>query len=180
VRLPSLLLVLILLPALAYADQLDDAKVAHKHGNNRAAALLVQPLADRGNAEAQDYLGMMHEVGWGFSPDGVEAMKWYRKSAEQGNADAQFRIGQMYEFGERGIKQDYPEAFKWYGKAADQGNADALYNIGRMHELGRGVKEDLAEAIKWWRKAAEHGNTQARDMIDKLDGNPPASSFIKK
>ena len=44
------------------------------------------PLAEKGNAEAQVYLGVTYELGKGVPQDYQLAVKWYRRSAQQGNA----------------------------------------------------------------------------------------------
>jgi TPR repeat protein len=53
--------------------------------------------ADRGNAEAQGFLGgIFHDGGGGVTPDYKEAVKWYRLAADQGNAEAQMDLGKAY------------------------------------------------------------------------------------
>ena len=39
---------------------------------------------ERGNANAQNDLGVAYAKGLGISENDVEALKWYRKAAEQG------------------------------------------------------------------------------------------------
>ena len=95
-------------------------------------------LAERGNAKAQNNLGLMHYKGDGVLQDYNEAAKWYRLAAEQGNAKAQCVLGVMYYKGD-GVPQDYKEAVKWLRLAAEQGNAKAQYNLGRMYYTGEGV-----------------------------------------
>lgn len=102
--------------------------------------------ADKGDANAQYILGVLHEerpVIWpamlvfifpgllhrfenveGVARDDAMAVFWYRKAAEQGHAAAQFRLGQMFAAG-RCVKEDELASVRWYQKAARQGNADA-------------------------------------------------------
>ena len=49
---------------------------------------LIQPLALKGRAEAQFYLGAMYEHGIDVTLDRVKALEWYRKAAEQRYTDA--------------------------------------------------------------------------------------------
>jgi hypothetical protein len=49
----------------------------------------LQAKAEKGDAEAQFYLGVMYENGNGVLKDYTEAVKWYRKAADQGAAAAQ-------------------------------------------------------------------------------------------
>ncbi len=121
-------------------------------------------LADKGNADAQAYLGWCYDAGQDVPQDYAEAVKWYRKAAEQGNASAQHNLGVCYYNGQ-GVAQDYAEAAKWYRKAAEQGNADTQYNLGCFYSEGQGVAKDEAEAAKWYRKAAEQGNASAQHNL---------------
>ena len=88
--------------------------------------------AEQGDPEAQYYLGLMYNKGFGLKQDYTEAMNWYLKAAEQDNKDALCSLANMYLEGE-GVKQDYFKAFEWYQKAAEQGNADAQLNLGYMY-----------------------------------------------
>jgi hypothetical protein len=113
-------------------------------------------LAEQGDAEAQNELGLKYEHGRGVPQDDAEAAKWYPSAAEQGFAMAESNIGTMYIYG-RGVPQDFGEAMRWYDKAADQGLALAQFNIGTMYLNGKGVPQDYAEAVRWYRKAADQG-----------------------
>ena len=44
--------------------------------------------AERGDAEAQYWLGRCYYFGEGVAWDRAEAVKWFRKAAEQGDASA--------------------------------------------------------------------------------------------
>ena len=61
-------------------------------GRRYATALrLYRPLAEQGNADAQQALGLIYAKGDGVTQDNAEAVKWFRKAAEQGNGSAQSR-----------------------------------------------------------------------------------------
>ena len=76
--------------------------------------------AERGNAQAQNNLGLMYETGRGVRQDDAEAVRWYRQAAEQGYAEAQYNLGAMYDSG-RGVRQDLHLSKEWFGKACDGG-----------------------------------------------------------
>ena len=126
--------------------------------------------AEKGDAKAQNLLGLMYSLGKGVQQDKVEAAKWYQKAAEQGLAEAQNNLGDMYYYG-RGVQKDYTEAAKWFRKAADQGNPYAQYSLGWMYLKGEGVPEDDAEAVKWFRKAADQGYAEAQYMLGQMYWN---------
>ena len=62
----------------------------------------MKARAEKGDAEAQFFLGSVYQTGNGVPKDEVEAVKWYRKAADQGNASAQANLGACYEEG-RGV-----------------------------------------------------------------------------
>ena len=90
------------------------------------------PLAEQGNALAQNRLGVMYEYLRGVPQNYAEAVKWYRKAAEQGLASAQSNLGTMYRNGQ-GVPENDAEAIKWYRRAAKQGFAEAQHNLGNRH-----------------------------------------------
>src|SRR5215470_9401223 len=75
---------------------------------------IVRPLADQGDARAENQLGNMYFIGSDVPQDCAEAVNWYRKAAEQGYALAQFHLGLMYDEGGQGVPEDRAEAVNWY------------------------------------------------------------------
>lgn len=64
-----------------------------------------RPLAEQGNAAAQNNLGMPHFRG---------------EAAAQGSVDAQLTLGVGYE-NSQGVPQDFVQAHQWYNLAAANG-----------------------------------------------------------
>ena len=91
-------------------------------------------LADQGDVDAQNNLGVMYDNGNGVPENDAEAVKWFRKAADQGYAKAQYNLGLIYFKGE-GVPKNDTEAVKWFRKAADQGH-DSLYEVFRR-QCGR-------------------------------------------
>ena len=89
----------------------------------------LRQAAERGDAEAQNNLGVSYDHGDGIAKDDAEAVRWYRLAAEQGHAKAQNNLGTMYKFGV-GVPKDAVAAVRWYRLAAEQGHAKAQYNLG--------------------------------------------------
>jgi hypothetical protein len=130
----------------------------------------TEEAAERGEAWAQNNLGVMYENGKGVTRDDKEAVRWYTKAAEQGNAVAQNNLGVMYANG-KGVTRDDKEAVRWYTKAAEQGNAMAQKNLGWMYANGKGVLQNYVEAYKWYDLASVQGDEsamQARDYLIKI------------
>ena len=104
------LLLLVTFPACS--QNIDDAKEAYDRGDYEAALQTLRPLAEKGDASAQNNLGFMYDEGQGVPQDYGEALKWYRKASEQGHAYAQYNLGFMYQKGQ-GVPQDYVLSVKW-------------------------------------------------------------------
>ena len=83
-----------------------------------------QRAAEQGDRDAQYYLGICHDFGYGVPQNHREAVIWYRKAAERGVVMAQYNLAYCYEFGE-GVEQDWEKAREWYAKAAAQGDEKA-------------------------------------------------------
>jgi TPR repeat protein len=156
---------------------------AYDAGDYETALQELRPLADQGNATAQNReaaeqgnvaaqlsLGFMHAFGNGAIQDYTEAASWFRLAAEQGDAGAQSFLGTLYANG-NGVIQDYTEAASWFRLAAEQGDARAQTNLGLMYNLGNGVIQDYAEAVDWYRKAAEQGHARAQNNLGLMYGN---------
>jgi len=82
-----------------------------------AVSHIFIPLAERGVAAAQSYLGFMFETGRGVPQNYTEAAMWYRRAAEQGDSSAQYSLGLLYDKG-FGVPRDIIEANKWLNLSA--------------------------------------------------------------
>ena len=79
-----------------FLDCVDQLEIgcAYFDKEDYASALGVfRPLADAGNAAAQNNLGVLYETGTGLQKDDAVAIMWYRRGAEQGHAVAQYNLG---------------------------------------------------------------------------------------
>lgn len=141
---------------------------AYRYGNFALALKELKPLAEKGDAKAQWYLGNMYSDGNGVPQSHKKAASLYRKSAEQGNAAAQYSFGVMCERG-IGVPKSAKQAASWYHKAAELGYAEAQYVLGTMYENGRGaVRKDLVQAYKWFSLAAAAGFEMAEENIAEI------------
>jgi TPR repeat protein len=145
---------------------LDEAKAAYKNKNYEIALQEFLPLAQKGDAVAQFYIGLMLDAGDGVTADYQKALEWYGKAAAQGYIPAQANLGVLYE---SGVDQNYKMAEFWYLKAAEQGDAASQANLGALYYIGRGaVKRDHSKAAHWYAKAAEQGNPVAQNGLSNM------------
>jgi len=89
---------------------------AFNRADYASASRVFIPLAERGTATAQAYLGFMFETGRGVPQNYTEAAHWYRRAAEQGDSLAQYSLGLLYDKGQ-GVPRDVVEASKWLNLA---------------------------------------------------------------
>ena len=162
----ALVLSIVGLAAPAWAD-FEAGMDAYDRGDYATALHEWRPLAEQGNADAQNNLGAMYDDGHGVPQDYGQARQWYEKAAAQGYAIAQFNLGWLYDNGQ-GVPQDYGQARLWYEKAAAQGYANAQSNLAVLYDDGDGVPQDFVQAHKWYSLAAANGHENAATARDGL------------
>jgi len=146
-----MLAVILLVIGAGCADHLQEGIAAYKAKNYAVALKELQPLADKGEAEAQLYMGVMYDNGEGVQVDYRQAVLWYRKAADQGNANAQYNLGMMYANGLY-VPQDWVQALEWFNLAALIGGDDAFVTAAKQAEAKmtpEQVNQAWALSNKW-------------------------------
>lgn len=85
--------------------------------------------AKQGDAQAQRFLAVMYDSGYGVIEDEKNAVKWFKLSAQQGDAGAQYTLGLKYFHGSGGLKQNKIKAYEWWRKSAKKGNKKAQMSL---------------------------------------------------
>lgn len=150
----------------ARAGPIEDGEAAYDRGDYAAALKIWQPLGERADPRAENWLGVLYHNGDGVTQDDRTAAAWYRRAAEHGFVVAQFNLAAEYVEG-RGVPQDDAEAAHWFGEAARRGYAPAERELGTLYHEGRGVARDPEAALKWWRAAAAAGDAAAARAIQE-------------
>ena len=132
----------------AAAGPLEDGKAAYHEKDYGKAAELWRPLAEKGDAAAQHFLGTLYAEGKGVERNDATAFLWFQRAANQGNADAQYNVGASFAAG-TGVAKSDAAAAKWFQRAANQGMVFAQLNLGLLYAAGVGVPQDNVEALKW-------------------------------
>lgn len=133
----------------------------------------LQERAEKGDCNAQSYLGHLYLSGKGVEQDFAKARYWYQRVIDQPGADAKIIahanlvMGVLYNNG-KGGKQCHITAVKCFQNAAEQGYTDANINIGLMYAKGLGVKKDYRMALYWWQLAEEKGHPTAGAYVREL------------
>jgi len=69
-------------------------------------------MADKGDAAAENAMGLRYATGDGVPLSEREAVRWFTRAAEHGNVSAQSKLGSIY-FSGRGVPQDANQAYFW-------------------------------------------------------------------
>lgn len=135
-----------------FAGPKEDGWAAFDHGDYQSALKYWRPLAEKGNANLSNNIGVMYRDGLGVAVDGKEAVKWFQGAARKGFAQAQNNLGAMYLHG-NGVQRSPEEAVKWFRLAAKKGLDMAQHNLGEMYHEGLGVATDNVKALMWYELA---------------------------
>ncbi|OYV06786.1 MAG: hypothetical protein CFE26_04410 [Verrucomicrobiales bacterium VVV1] len=109
--------------------------------------------ADRGNADAMDFVGSAYLRGAFVERNPVVAFGYF-KAAEAESPQAAFNLGQCY-FGAQGTEQDIPKALECWKKAAAAGHGRAAACVAMACFSGEGIAPDPAQARSLAERAAE-------------------------
>lgn len=128
----------------AAGADLFDGLTAMKASRFEEAREIFLPLAQGGNADAEELIGVMYAMGLGVERDDERAFDWYLRASLKGHPGAQSGIGWYYEVG-RGIPApDLPRAYAWYTLSAIGGDPDAAISMNEV--VKKMTPEQIAKA----------------------------------
>jgi uncharacterized protein len=162
------ILILILISAPVYGDDFQDGLDAYKNQDMETAREKFSPLAKKGDAVAQYYLGTM------YSFSSTERMKWLTLSANQGYAKAMVRLAWHHQI------DNCEEALKWMNLATKQDSGDAYDELGVWYIHGTCVPQNYNEGIRLYHLAAEKGVSNAQGNLGMLylSGNGVPQDYV--
>ena len=124
------------------------------HANEADTFNAMVALADKGDAEAQYHVGMMHNNGIGTQQDPKQAFEWFQKSTASNDPLGAYKLGCYYAGQFAGVvPTDSNEALKYKLIAAKAGYALAQHDVALLYDQ-QGNPE---EALKWWKMAGDQG-----------------------
>jgi len=130
----------------ALSAPMEDGQAAYNAGDYKTALDLWRPLAEQGDARAQNNLGVMYENGKGVPQNIAEAVKWYRLAAGQGYAGAQNNLGLIYAIG-RGIRRDPIRAYMWFSLAAASLSGEVGATVAQSRDVFASAMTSRAIAL---------------------------------
>lgn len=145
-------------------QSMDIARHAYNQGDYQKAREIWQVKADKGNPEAQSWLGSLYANGDGVEANDAYALAWYEKAAEQGHPMAQANVGAMYYMGQ-GTEKNIEKAIQWLSAAAENNDVNGLFNLAVLHTKGEDVDENTEYAAELYRKAAEQGHYPSQSRL---------------
>ncbi|CAJ0786108.1 hypothetical protein R77555_01426 [Ralstonia mannitolilytica] len=118
------------------------------------ALQLLRQSADKGDAAAAYYLGLMHRSGYGTPVDPAQAARWFDRAAHQGVPSAMFMLANAYREGE-GVPRDEARALALYQEAAEHELPEAVQALAMAYQNGElGLKRDDAAYHQQWIETA--------------------------
>ncbi len=153
-----------LLPALSFADPLEDAQEAYQSKNYKKVVEILTPLADQGNAKAKALLGNMYYSGDGIEKDEAKGFQLLTEAGDMGvvpalTALASIAIG----------NKEYDKAIKILEPMAAEDVLDAKKVLGVMYCRGYGVEQDIGKGLSMIMDAAEKGDEAAKQIATSMN-----------
>jgi uncharacterized protein len=149
----------------------------YDRGNYATSLKIWLAEAEKGNVEAQYYVGKIYEGGLGTPPDYATAASWYEKAAAKGHSASQFSLGSLYEKG-LGVTADKTKAFAFYRSAAGLSGDFVFVESAKYEELERAAEElalreqeieDLQRQLDEAKKQQKRDEARERELLQKLD-----------
>lgn len=104
---------------------------AYSRGDFKAAMAEWLPLAEGGDAVAQNSVGALYDHGLGVDEDDATAVHWYQQAADQNLPLAMRNLATKYASG-HGVPFDEAQAEHWYEKAAQMGDPVAIERMASL------------------------------------------------
>jgi len=138
------------LPTVLASSQPPKSDLLSTPGLEPASFEELRQKADKGDAAAQNAVGLRYATGEGVKLNESEAVRWFIKSAEQGYVPAQSKLGSIY-FSGRGVAQDSTRAYFWMAVARFSGDeaAKTLSPFVRARLTRAQVTAIELEADRW-------------------------------
>jgi TPR repeat protein len=132
------------------------------------ARALIEPRADAGDAQAQEWLGDLYREGRGVQQNGDFAVYWYTQAAQAGRVSSYVKLARMFERGEAGVGVQIDEALRYYELAGENNHAQSLFAIAKRYADGDGVTPDKVRAVELFEQAAAAGDSRAYARLGDL------------
>ena len=123
-------------PTQALADdmtELHEGQVAFNSGDYGLSFALWSNLATQGHTDAQVFVGLSYENGWGTAKNAKLAEIWYQKAAKNNSATGQYLLGLRYI---QGSDSNRAKGLMWLQRAAANGDSSAQQFLDKGQARG--------------------------------------------
>lgn len=148
---------------------------AYYRGDYQTAMSEWMPLANSGNAEAQNAIGALYDHGLGVMTDEAEAFRWYSLAANQGYPMAMRNLGTMYATA-HGVPYSLEQAQLWLSKAAAAGDDVAVQRLAALPPVATPPANPVRTPLSADLSAPAPATQPAAD--DKFGGNSGSASLL--
>lgn len=175
------LLLLLLVGFYSSIAECDEGKIVPSAGNAAVEALrsrdfakarsIAEPLAVKGDVEAQIVMAQLYLHGEGVPKDAKKAADYFRQAALKGDRRAQRSLGVFYQTGQ-GVPENMSEAIRWYRLAGDAGDITSAKFLGSIYMGASIVSANIPDAIRYFEIAANQGDVEAEFNLATILHNP--------
>ncbi len=123
----------------------EDARDLMEAGRFEEAYDVFWPAARSGNADAEEWIGVIYALGLGVEKDYRRAFEWYLRASMKGHPGAQSGVGWYYELGLGMPAPDLVRAYMWYTLSAIGGDPDAAISLEEV--VKKMTQEEIEEAL---------------------------------
>ena len=149
---------LLCLAAPLNAQTADEAAQAYRDGDYTQALTIARPLANAGDAEALNLMGVLYEHGLGVPADGDRAVSYYQAAVDQGLPQAMNNLSDHYLDGWDGQEPRPDLAIPLMLQAESMGYAGVYNNLGVSYFQGHFGTPDPRRALEYFRRSHEAGD----------------------
>lgn len=143
---------------------------AYYRGDFQAAFDAWLPLAEAGDAVAQNSVGALYDHGLGVTEDNAEAARWYEMAAQQGLPLAMRNLGNQYATG-HGVPFDLDAAKQWYERAAAAGDQQSAALLNHLRPTTPPPSDSAAVSAPSFVTPSVTGN-----LAEPVDGDAVSST----
>ena len=155
-------------PAASMSAAASAARDDYLAGRYTAALEQALPLAEAGDAAAQNLMGAAYDDALGVSHDPLESQRWYELAAAQGYGPALQNLGQMLRDGRAGVEADPVRARALFEQSVASGWVPAHEALAWMLLNGVGGPHDLPGALAQYEAGRAAGNALASHGLATL------------
>ncbi len=140
----------------------------HIPRDDSEALKYLQTDADRGHAEANYYIGMIHYEGVQVEKSYLLAVEYLQKASAKNYDEAHILLGRIYYRGEGYIGKDPQRARRFFTNSASQGSMKGQYYLAGMYYVGDVLTQDYQKAKTLFESAAAQNYSSAQYFLGQI------------